>query len=309
MGCCASVEGTPRPATTKGDAADVLATQPIAKADSQSGSAADMILPSSLFVSEPDPRMFGNAANEGKPEWTNKNWLKSRFHFSFAEYSDPRRSNFGVLRVMNDDLVQPNRGFGTHGHSNAEIVTYIVNGSLTHQDSMGTKETLGRGAIQFMTAGSGVQHSEHNLDKATALRFIQIWLNPWERGLRPNYGSRVARDGEREGKWAHLAGAKGAQGTPKTAVPINTDANIYVAEIPCGGTLDLAVGPARKAYVLCVEGSASLSGLATGKVERHGAVKLFGSGTCTFSDPKPIATKEIREEGAACHLLVVETAK
>lgn len=104
-----------------------------------------------LAVSEPNPSWFGNPGNELKnPLWTNGNWLKSRFHFSFAEYSNPRNAEFGVLRVMNDDLVQPNRGFGTHPHRNVEICTYIVDGSLTHQDSMGTEETLNRGAIQFM---------------------------------------------------------------------------------------------------------------------------------------------------------------
>jgi len=107
-----------------------------------------------LGVSEPPPSWFGNRENErGNGKWTNANWLKSRFHFSFAEYSNPRNLNFGVLRVMNDDLVQPDRGFGEHPHRDVEICTYVVEGKLTHKDSMGTAETLGRGAIQFMTAG------------------------------------------------------------------------------------------------------------------------------------------------------------
>jgi redox-sensitive bicupin YhaK (pirin superfamily) len=97
----------------------------------------EMVPAGSLFTSEPDPRMFGNAANTPSSKtWTNANWLKSRFHFSFAEYHDSNRSNFGAMRVMNDDLVQPSRGFGTHGHRDAEICTYIVKGSLTHADSM-----------------------------------------------------------------------------------------------------------------------------------------------------------------------------
>ena len=131
-----------------------------------------------LFVSEPNPYMFGNGANPGfDPAWTNVNWLKSRFHFSFAEYHNYENLDFGVLRVMNDDLVQPKRGFGTHPHQNAEIVTYVVNGELTHEDSMGTSESLGRGSIQFMSAGSGIEHSETNAgDKP--LRFIQTWIKP-----------------------------------------------------------------------------------------------------------------------------------
>lgn len=157
---------------------------------------------SKLGVSEPPPEWFGNRPNEaGNKNWTNKNWLKSRFHFSFAEYSNPKNTEFGVLRVMNDDLVQPDRGFGGHPHQNVEIVTYIVQGYLTHKDSMGTEETLTRGDIQFMTAGTGVQHSEHNRNKESVLRFIQIWINTRRRGLVPNYGSAVGSAEQRKNKW------------------------------------------------------------------------------------------------------------
>ena len=139
-----------------------------------------------LYVSEPDPRWFGNKQNpKNDPSWTNDNWLKSRFHFSLAEYNNYRNADFGVMHVMNDDLVQPHRGFGTHPHSNMEIITYVVQGQLTHQDSMGTKETLGRGSIQFMTAGTGVRNSEFNHGD-TPLRFIQTWITPTERSLSPN---------------------------------------------------------------------------------------------------------------------------
>ena len=108
---------------------------------------------SKLGVSEPNPQWFGNSPNELHNQyWNNKNWLKSRFHFSFAEYSNSKNQGFGILRVMNDDLVQPNRGFGPHPHRDVEICTYIVNGSLSHKDSMGTEETIGRGSIQFMVS-------------------------------------------------------------------------------------------------------------------------------------------------------------
>lgn len=108
---------------------------------------------------------------------------------------------FGVLRVMNDDLVQPKRGFGTHPHRDMEICTYIVEGELTHQDSMGTKETLGRGSVQFMTAGRGVQHSEHNLHPSAPLRFIQIWIMTRQNGLPPNYGSSLGDVAARTNQW------------------------------------------------------------------------------------------------------------
>jgi len=105
------------------------------------------------MIIEPNPSWFGNSANEpSNPTWTNQNWLKSRFHFSFAEYSNAHNMGFGILRVMNDDLVQPSRGFGTHPHRDMEICTYIVEGKLTHKDSMGTQESLGRGGVQFMVS-------------------------------------------------------------------------------------------------------------------------------------------------------------
>ena len=107
------------------------------------------IAQSMLSVSEPNPSWFGNKPNEpSNPSWTNSNWLKSRFHFSFAEYSNPKNTSFGVLRVMNDDLVQPHRGFGEHPHRDAEICTYVVDGQLTHKDTMGTEETIGKGATE-----------------------------------------------------------------------------------------------------------------------------------------------------------------
>eukprot|EP00494_Astrolonche_serrata_P033027 UN33296 len=160
---------------------------------SSSVSSLKKIAAKNLYVSEPNPIYFGNPANALKTDlkklrWTNQNWLKSRFHFSFAEYRDSERSNFGVLRVLNDDLVQPKRGFGEHPHRNMEICTYVVEGELTHKDSMGTAESLGRGSVQFMTAGTGVRHSEKNAGNVP-VRFLQMWISPRSSGLKPNYGS------------------------------------------------------------------------------------------------------------------------
>eukprot|EP01125_Pyxidicula_operculata_P011173 TRINITY_DN3649_c0_g1_i2.p1 TRINITY_DN3649_c0_g1~~TRINITY_DN3649_c0_g1_i2.p1 ORF type:complete len:231 (-),score=35.89 TRINITY_DN3649_c0_g1_i2:63-686(-) len=187
----------------------------------------------SLFVSEPNPRYFGNPANpSNNPDWTNNNWLKSRFHFSFAEYSNDANSNFGVLRVMNDDLVQPSRGFGTHPHRNMEIVTYIVEGELTHKDSMGTDETLSRGSVQFMTAGTGVSHSEHNLNPKDPLRFIQMWIQPRKSGIEPNYGSlnvKAEDKHKRHNKWYHIV--TDVLNQADVPIKINQDANIYVTEL------------------------------------------------------------------------------
>mmetsp|Transcript_56454 Transcript_56454/g.134542 ORF Transcript_56454/g.134542 Transcript_56454/m.134542 type:complete len:277 (+) Transcript_56454:118-948(+) len=242
----------------------------------------------SLYVSEPEPWMFGNDRNppQGTAGWTNSNWLKSRFHFSFAEYYDGP-SQFGVLRVMNDDLVQPARGFGTHPHRDMEIITFVVEGSLTHQDSMGTRETLGRGSVQFMTAGTGVRHSEHNLDPAAPLRFIQTWILPRRRGLRPNYGS-MCGDAEaalaRKDKWAHLvADAESPDpDTKNAAILIQQDCNVYVTELSAGKTSPpREVNSGRQAYVLCVEGEVQQSG--TGEVIRqHDAAEVTGASTMSL---------------------------
>eukprot|EP00123_Amoebidium_parasiticum_P020553 comp5226_c0_seq1/m.1262 comp5226_c0_seq1/g.1262 ORF comp5226_c0_seq1/g.1262 comp5226_c0_seq1/m.1262 type:complete len:363 (-) comp5226_c0_seq1:342-1430(-) len=250
-----------------------------------------------LFVSEPNPAWFGNGPNEStNKNWNNSNWLKSRFHFSFAEYHDPQRSQFGVLRVMNDDLVQPKRGFGTHPHSNMEIVTYIIDGHLTHQDSMGTKETLDRGSIQFMTAGTGVMHSEHNLHDKDPLRFIQIWITPRSRGLNPNYGSMLGDESVRKNKWAHLV--SDVKDTTPTPVKINQDANIFVTELDPKATVDLLIKPKRMAYLLCMEGSALVAGAhGDESMSRHDGGRVIGENNLT------ITAKE------KAHFLVVEMEK
>eukprot|EP00667_Euglena_gracilis_P012344 EG_transcript_12670 len=238
----------------------------------------------SLFVSEPNPYMFGNPANDAaNPAWSNANWLKSRFHFSFAEYHDPARSSFGVLRVMNDDLVQPQRGFGTHPHRDMEIVTYVVEGQLTHQDSMGQKETLGAGSVQFMTAGTGVRHSEHNWS-AEPLRFIQIWINPRSRGLKPNYGSFDGAKSKAGEEFQHLVSdVKGSAATP---IKLNQDVNLYVACTSSPQTLEVGVG--RQAYLLCVAGDATATAeappaTASQPLRQHDGLRLYGPATLTVT--------------------------
>lgn len=237
------------------------------------------VVPSSnLFVSEPNPTWFGNGQNPGfDPAWTNANWLKSRFHFSFAEYHNPSNSNFGVLRVMNDDLVQPKRGFGTHPHRDMEIVTYIVHGSLTHQDSMGSKESLGRGSIQFMTAGTGVSHSEFNHSEKP-LRFIQTWITPRSRGLKPNYGSYDASKGDclsRKNTVHHLA-SDSSNDSLDTPVKVNQDVDTYAAELELDQSVVVDLPQGRQAYLLCVEGTLDVNGQTMNK---HDGAEIHGDGT------------------------------
>ena len=224
---------------------------------------------STTFISEPNPRMFGNDANPVPPPATwsklSTNWLRSRFHFSFAEWSRGPR-NFGVLRVMNDDLVQPLRMFGAHPHGDMEIATYVVSGKLTHwhmdRSGGGAHETLGRGSLQFMTAGTGVTHTEGN-DSDEPLRFIQMWIVPRQRGLKPNYGSinGAERKEKRLNQWDHLLADINA-GEMLCSSRINQDCNIFVSEIDrdvATGGLGFSLKAGRQAYVLNIEGEATIT--------------------------------------------------
>ena len=249
-----------------------------------------------LFVSEPPPQWFGNGANPKdftKAGWTNGNWLKSRFHFNFAEYSSGP-PNFGALRVLNDDLVQPQRMFGSHPHRDAEILTYVVEGELTHQDSRGNKETLGKGSVQFMSAGRGITHSEGNpSDKP--LRFVQTWLTPRSYGLTPNYGS--AQPCDTKDNWTRVAGDWEDETAKDLKVRLHQDVNVFVAETSKPISFDLK--PNRQAYLLCIDGHIDISEGETcnTSLERHDAAELYGPAHLSFS-PSPSA-----------HLLMFEMAK
>jgi redox-sensitive bicupin YhaK (pirin superfamily) len=250
-----------------------------------------------LFVSEPDPRMFGNGANPSSdPTWTNKNWLKSRFHFSFAEYSSRANPSFGSLRVMNDDLVQPRRGFGTHGHSNMEIITYIVHGKLTHKDSMSNSESLGRGSIQFMTAGSGVRHSEFN-NGGVPLRFIQTWIVPNSVNLPANYGSHVGS--LKKNELQHLVSSV-EDSSITTPVSINQDCSTFASELENGQKISYNLGTNRQVYLLCVEGGVKVNGQ---QLHKHDACEITdGAGQIEIE-----ATHvEETEHGQLAHILMFE---
>jgi len=243
---------------------------------------------------------FALQENESSnPVWTNTNWLKSRFHFSFAEYSSRHNTNFGVLRVMNDDLVQPARGFGMHPHRDVEICTYVVEGQLTHADSMGTQETLGPGSIQFMTAGHGVHHSEHNHAPESPLRFVQMWLTPRQQGLQPNYGSfSPALETPEHNVVKHLV--SDVQDTAAdTPVKINTDTNIFVATVTPREHVEIPIKGSRQAYLLCVEGNGTLT--LDGKCAelcQHDAAEIHSEG--------PL---KVEAGAGGVHVLVVEMAK
>lgn len=183
-------------------------------------------------------------------------WLKSRFHFSFAEYRDMNNVHYGPLRVMNDDTIAAHSGFETHPHHDMEIITYILRGKLTHQDSMGHKESLGRGAIQYMSAGSGITHSELN-EGDEEIHLIQTWILPQEKGLKPQYGSKVFELEDRHNRWLHLVGPINST----ASINIYQDASLYVSEIDAGRQLDFELQKGRALYVKLMEGKAKINGV------------------------------------------------
>lgn len=183
-------------------------------------------------------------------------WLRSKFHFSFAEYYNPNNMGFGVLRVINDDLVNPHTGFDTHPHRDMEIISYVVDGELTHGDSMGNKSKLTRGHVQYMSAGTGVYHSEHNLGEDRA-RFLQIWILPDKKGHTPNYGEYRFDWNERKNKWLHIVSGKQGGATIK----VNQDVNIFVLELEANSEIDFQVQSGRQAYLVQIEGKANINGI------------------------------------------------
>lgn len=190
---------------------------------------------------------------------SNLGWLESKFHFSFAEYYNPSNINFGTLRVINDDLIQAGAGFGTHPHKDMEIISYVVDGELTHGDSMGNKNTLYRGQVQYMSAGTGVSHSEYNLGEETA-RLLQIWIIPDKKGYAPNYGDYKFNWDDRKNKWLPIVSPQDGD----APIKINQDSNIYVLELEKGKEIDFRVEEDRQAYLVQIEGSSTINQIALG---------------------------------------------
>ncbi|MDW8803088.1 pirin family protein [Clostridium sp. A1-XYC3] len=187
---------------------------------------------------------------------SNLGWLRSKFHFSFAEYYNPDNINFGVLRVINDDLIEVDTGFDTHPHRDMEIISYVVNGELTHEDSMGNKNTITRGHVQYMSAGTGVYHSEHNLGK-DILRLLQIWIFPDKQGYKPNYGDYRFNWDDRHNKWLHMVSSE----TGNAPIKINQDINIYSLELEKEKEIDFPIKEGRQAYLVQIEGTSIINNI------------------------------------------------
>jgi redox-sensitive bicupin YhaK (pirin superfamily) len=218
-------------------------------------------------------------------------WLDSHFHFSFAEYYNPENINFGALRVWNDDIVLPGTGFDTHPHRDMEIISYVIEGELSHADSMGNEQTLERGQVQYMSAGTGITHSEYNHGKEP-LRFFQIWIFADANGHTPNYGDHRFKWEDRIDQWMPIA--TGLDNTESFApIKIHQDINAYATYLTAGKSLPFGVGIGRQAYLVVAEGKARVDGIG---LHARDAIEITEQGVVIEA-----------EENA--HIVIIEMAK
>ncbi|HVK55394.1 MAG TPA: pirin family protein [Burkholderiales bacterium] len=202
-------------------------------------------------------------------------WLYSQHTFSFGDYYDPKHTGFGPLLVINEDRVQPGRGFGSHGHQNMEIISYVLDGALAHKDSMGNGSVLRYGDVQRMSAGTGVQHSEFNHSKSDAVHFLQIWIEPNVKGIQPGYEEKHFDADSKKGRLKLIASPDGREGS----VTIHQDATLYAAIFDGDDEVTYRSVQGRKVYVHVVRGELEINGqqLVSGdalKVSNESAVKL-----------------------------------
>ena len=183
-------------------------------------------------------------------------WLQSRHSFSFAGYHDPRHMGWGNLRVINEDRIAPGKGFGTHGHRDMEIISYVLSGSLAHKDTLGNVKAIPPGDVQRMSAGSGVQHSEFNHAPNDTTHFLQIWIEPHTLGIAPGYEQKTFSDAEKRGRLRLVASSDGADGS----VRMHADASLYAGLFGPGESATLAIASGRKAYVQLVRGRLTVNG-------------------------------------------------
>lgn len=216
-------------------------------------------------------------------------WHSGRFHFSFADYDDPANPNFGVLLALNDFELEPGSGFETHPHAEMEIVSYCVEGELTHGDNLGHSNTLQDGDVQYLCAGSGITHNEMNDTLDRTLRFFQIWITPNEGGLAPKY--RCVHHSQLAGSdnLCHIATGDERQ----DVIQIAQDANIYAARLAPGEPMVYINNQNRQTYLVCLDGRLLVNDL---EISRHDAVKIWGEEDLSFT---------AKEDS---HLLLVEMA-
>lgn len=184
-------------------------------------------------------------------------WLDSYHTFSFADYYDTEHMNFRALRVLNEDVIAPGQGFGTHPHDNMEILTYVIDGELEHQDSMGHREVIHAGEFQSMTAGTGITHSEYNASADKPVHLVQIWIRPDQRGLKPGYAQRIFPATEKKNRLRLIAAKNAKDG----ALPINQDTRVYLAAVESGAKLEHVLEPGRHAWIQVLSGTLSINGV------------------------------------------------
>jgi redox-sensitive bicupin YhaK (pirin superfamily) len=183
-------------------------------------------------------------------------WLDTSHTFSFADYHDPKHMGFRAMRVLNEDRVAPGQGFGTHGHRDMEILSYVLEGKLAHQDSMGNGSAIVPGDVQYMSAGTGVRHSEFNGSDRDVTHFLQIWIQPDRQGYAPRYDQRRFEETDKLGRLRLVASPDGADGS----IALRQDVRLYVSVLAPGQSVSLDLPKSRHAWVQVVRGSISVNG-------------------------------------------------
>jgi redox-sensitive bicupin YhaK (pirin superfamily) len=209
----------------------------------------------------------------------NFGWLDSRHTFSFGEYYDPAQMGFGPLRVINEDRVSPGQGFGTHGHKDMEIISYVLGGALEHKDSIGTGSVIRPGDVQVMSAGTGIRHSEFNHSKTEPVHFLQIWVVPDRQGIAPRYEQKTFPDTEKRGRLRLVGSSDGRDGS----VVIHQDVELFAALLNAGEKVTHALAPGRKGWIQVIRGAVALDG--------HDLVA--GDGAAVANEPVLPATAKV----------------
>ncbi len=185
----------------------------------------------------------------------NFGWLDSRHTFSFGEYYDPSHMGFADLRVINEDKVTPGQGFGTHGHRDMEIISYVLEGALEHKDSIGTGSIIRPGDVQRMSAGTGIQHSEYNASKTEPVHFLQIWILPEQKGIEPGYEQKTFTEADKRGRLCLVGSQDGRDGS----ITIHQDVNLYAAALNQSEKVNHTFANGRTAWLQVVRGSVQLN--------------------------------------------------
>ncbi|HEV7995698.1 MAG TPA: pirin family protein [Stellaceae bacterium] len=187
----------------------------------------------------------------------NHGWLQTKHHFSFADYQDPERMSWGRIRVWNDDRIAPGTGFPPHPHADMEIITYVTEGAVTHEDSLGNQGRAEAGDVQVMSAGTGIRHAEYNREPG-ATSLFQIWILPTSRGQKPSWGTRPFPKGDRSGRFVALASGFKDDGE---ALPLRTDARVLGATVHAGETVEYPLGRGRHGYLVPAKGAVEVNGV------------------------------------------------